>query len=299
MASHTHHGSNQNLGNSIGTRSSVGQTRNFRRHESEISGLQGRLERSYDAVAPQNEAWKSALVAIMVNRPVTRAAGDAGNAGNANEEEMTWERAIVATALRDAIVPLDRIDRVIEFVVHERHTRETSSLLAAQYRDTAAAVAAALTAVFNEKATARKAVVNDTARFPGDEEERVQKLKDIDMEYAAKQKEAERGAMAASESAHLQEQAELHERQLTERMTLVRELAPTETLAKLHIVSAEEQAKHIDAFRNKVAEEKAAKIAEIESNRVAAEAMLQAKAAEELRPPLNLAQPQRGSAPRP
>ena len=89
--------------------------------------------------------------------------------------------------------------------------------------------------------------------------------------------------MATSDSAHLEQQAELHERHLNERMAILQELAPKETLKKLHIISVEEQAAHIEAFRDKVAQEKAAKIAEIESSRVAAEALLQAKMAEDLR----------------
>ena len=156
-----------------------------KRHESEINTIQSRLERSYEAVAPQDMSWKEAVSAIMVNRPVH-------SPGVSNEEEITWEKSIVETVMHENIAPLDRFDLVVEFVVHNRHTRETSDLLAQQYRKTAMAVSKALTAVFNEKASARKAIVNDTARFPGDEEERLQKLKDIDIEFAAKQKEVEK-----------------------------------------------------------------------------------------------------------
>merc|ERR1712054_191475 len=124
--------------------------------------------------------------AIMVNRPVH-------SPGVSNEEEITWEKSIVETVMHENIAPLDRFDLVVEFVVHNRHTRETSDLLAQQYRKTAMAVSKALTAVFNEKASARKAIVNDTARFPGDEEERLQKLEVRQQEEVeAKQAELER-----------------------------------------------------------------------------------------------------------
>merc|ERR1711904_154408 len=67
-----------------------------KRHESEINIIQSRLERSYEAVAPQDMSWKEAVSAIMVNRPVH-------SPGVSNEEEMTWEKSIVETVMHENI----------------------------------------------------------------------------------------------------------------------------------------------------------------------------------------------------
>jgi len=150
----------------------------------------------------------------------------------------------------------------IEAVLTQRHSKETTDLVARQYAERTDELQAALEDVLEQKHAQKTELLAEwserveAARLLDDggqervrvEKERDMALEDLKLEWEEKQKDAEESVRGNLETKHAQEQLQLKQRQLAEIAGTLEQLAPEETGRRQVAQEAEREANELQRF---------------------------------------------------
>ena len=195
----------------------------------------------------------------------------AGEDNEMKEEEV--EQALVSMIGDGDVVTDMFVQKAVERVFSDRHNRETSALLTAQYKERSGKLREALNAVFDGKSIKRKQLLLDENLGEG---ERTAKMRDLDEEFSGKREEAERGVSSQMEEAHMMQQIALRQQQLEEMRQA--NLATTSKSEEELAAEAKRAQEVMKAQQERIEKEKLEKIAALEEEkRVALEKLEQDK----------------------
>lgn len=189
-------------------------------------------------------------------------------AASAHEKALQAESRLLGqlTSTPDAA---EQKSDIVELVLQQRHTREYSSLLGAQYAERSADLQNRLNDFVAEKADEKaKLLAMDL-----EDNELTAALEALDARYTALQADASHQVAAAWEAKHSNEQLELKERQFGELIAAIREFAPNDTTKLRQLEESAQASKAAQEFEVKAAAQRAERIekARHEKERIAAE----------------------------
>jgi len=219
-----------------------------------------RAEQVEKGEEPIDEDWEP-KVAEIVDKYATR--------DDLNDQEK--EQEILAEAiLNKKLVPTDKYSEAVEYVLQPRHTKETSTLLANQLKERSAAMRESLSQFFNDKKTARQALLESFKEEVLDDEAKKLKFQELEEKWSDKQREVESQALAAIETGHLDGQLQLRQKHLNELSSLVLSMSSDDERAEAQAVAAaaraQEQAE-LEAYRSRIEDQKAARKKKLEEEK--------------------------------
>merc|ERR1711871_1149005 len=157
----------------------------------------------------------------------------------------------------------NRIDEAIEIVMHDRHAKETSYLIAQQYDERTKVLRDAMEDLFERKANERAQIL---ARVKEDN------TSDVQLE-----------ATSALDKRHAEEQLALRQRQLSEISHAFEQLAPEDILKKKQAEQAQRQEEELREFKEAMDQEQKDQIERIKAEKEKFEEELRKKNEDEMR----------------
>lgn len=181
------------------------------------------------------------------------------------DREKEEEKNLLMSALQ--VVPEEEIEEAIELVLEQRHSKETTDMLRRHYVERSQILRDALESLFQEKIMQRNKLqkeMNAEGRLP---EEINAAIKELELQYEAKQNEVEHKVRSEVEARHAEELLELRQRQLNEISDAFKQLAPEDVLKRKQMEDASREAEEIEAFRRQMEKDREERIRRIQEEK--------------------------------
>ena len=126
----------------------------------------------------------------------------------------------------------NRIDEAIEIVMHDRHAKETSYLIAQQYDERTKVLRDAMEDLFERKANERAQILARVKEDNISDDQATKILAEMEAKYEVLQSDVQLEATSALDKRHAEEQLALRQRQLSEISHAFEQLAPEDILKR-------------------------------------------------------------------
>ena len=247
--------------------------------------LQERLAAKRDkqrrALQRQQEAEREALALQQA-----RTAAETKAAQELELEQQALRRVLESGALlgaADAVPSEDVVGEAVETVLKQRHMREMSDLLAAQYGERTSVLRRALEDFFDarrdEQAELRRGMEDEG--YP--EAQIANALLDAKGKVPELQAALEKSVLSELEVKHAREQLEVRQRHLAELATSYQRLAPQDVLRNAEAEQAMKEAEELREFQERMEKERVERLEQLRRERASMEERLRLENEAEIR----------------
>lgn len=175
------------------------------------------------------------------------------------------------------LVPEQQLTEAVGMIQKERHDREMTELLTANFEERVDALRKAVARVIEEKSQTKVELMDSLVSNGASEESIKKAVQQLDAEYNQKQLEVERTVTSKLEPGHIRNQMNLRQKQLQEMANVVALYTDPSSLQKLQQAAGKSQEEELRAYRERIEEEKRARAAELERERRETEERLRAQ----------------------
>lgn len=180
------------------------------------------------------------------------------------------------------LVPDKQLTEAIQMILKERHGKEMTSLLSANFDERIHALKQAVEGLIKEKSEAKVKLI-ESLTTDGKDNEAIQKeVFKLDEQYSGKQFEVEKRATGQLEDKHLQNQMNLRQQQLQEMATILALYTDSDSLNRLQNSTGKTQEEELHAYKEKIEAEKRQREGELLRERNETEQQMRLKLQEDL-----------------
>jgi hypothetical protein len=180
------------------------------------------------------------------------------------------------------LVPDKQLTEAIQMILKERHGKEMTGLLSANFDERIHALKQAVEGLIKEKSEAKVKLI-ESLTTDGKDNETIQKeVFKLDEQYSGKQFEVEKRATGQLEDKHLQNQMNLRQQQLQEMATILALYTDSDSLNRLQNSTGKTQEEELHAYKEKIEAEKRQREGELLRERNETEQQMRLKLQEDL-----------------
>jgi len=180
------------------------------------------------------------------------------------------------------LVPDKQLTEAIQMILKERHGKEMTSLLSANFDERIHALKQAVEGLIKEKSEAKVKLIESLTTDGKDNEAIQREVFKLDEQYSGKQFEVEKRATGQLEDKHLQNQMNLRQQQLQEMATILALYTDSDSLNRLQNSTGKTQEEELHAYKEKIEAEKRQREGELLRERNETEQQMRLKLQEDL-----------------
>lgn len=184
--------------------------------------------------------------------------------------------------LGKSLVPDKQLTEAIQMILKERHGKEMTTLLSANFDERIHALKQAVEGLIKEKSEAKVKLVESLTTGGKDNDAIQKEVFKLDEEYSGKQFEVEKRATGQLEDKHLQNQMNLRQQQLQEMATILALYTDSDSLNRLQNSTGKTQEEELHAYKEKIEAEKRQREEELLRERNETEQLMRLKLQEDL-----------------